>query len=118
MKTIFGITLCFVFCLASCNSVQAENWMRFRGGQGISTEKELPVKWSNTENIKWKMELPGKGWSSPIVFEEHIFITASTEEGVKASVLTAKMVALPGKQVHRQKPGPMRKQNHMPANGN
>ena len=89
MKTIFGITLCFVFCLASCNPVQAENWMRFRGptGQGISTEKELPVKWSNTENIKWKMELPGKGWSSPIVFEEHIFITASTEEGVSCQVI-------------------------------
>ena len=116
MKTIFGITLCFVFCLASCNSVQAENWMRFRGptGQGISTEKELPVTWSPTENIKWKTGLPGKGWSSPIVFEDHIFITASTEEGVSCQVIciNRKDGSIAWQtEVHRQKPGPMRKQN-------
>ncbi len=90
--------------------------MRFRGptGQGISSETKLPVTWSATKNIKWKTPLPGKGWSSPIVFEDHVFLTASTEEGVSCRVIcidrTDGSIAWTT-EVHRQKPGAMRKQN-------
>ena len=116
MKSILGISLCSLFCLAACDSVQAENWMRFRGptGQGLSNETNLPVTWSATENVKWKTSLPGKGWSSPIVFEDQIFLTASTEEGVSCQVicLNRKDGSVNWTtEVHRQKPGPMRKQN-------
>ena len=116
MKSILGILLCSLFCLAACDSVQAENWMRFRGptGQGLSNETNLPVTWSATESVKWKTSLPGKGWSSPIVYEDLIFLTASTEEGVSCQVicLNRKDGSVNWTtEVHRQKPGPMRKQN-------
>ena len=116
MKTIIGSTLCFAFCLTASDSAWGENWMRFRGptGQGISSEKKLPVTWSATENIKWKTSLPGKGWSSPIIFEEHVFLTASTEEGVSCRVICINRkdgTIAWTTEVHRQKTGPMRKQN-------
>jgi len=69
--------------------VAAEDWPRFRGptGQGISTETNLPLEWSATENIAWKTPLPGEGWSSPIVVGDRVFMTATTEEGVSCRVL-------------------------------
>ena len=116
MKTRIVLTLCFACLLIVCDSAKSENWMRFRGptGQGISTEAKLPVTWSATKNIKWKVSLPGKGWSSPIVFEDNVFITASSEEGVSCRVIciNRKDGSITWEtEVHRQKPGPMRKQN-------
>jgi outer membrane protein assembly factor BamB len=55
----------------------AVDWMQFRGpgGQGVSDDKGLPEKWSETENIVWKAELPGPGTSSPITVGNAIFVT-------------------------------------------
>jgi len=116
MKTRIGLILCFACWLTTCDSVWGENWMRFRGpaGQGISSESKLPVTWSATKNIKWKASLPGNGWSSPIVFEDYVFLTASSEEGVSCRVICVnrKDGSISwNTEVHRQKPGPMRKQN-------
>ena len=68
---------------------QAENWPTFRGpgGQGVSHETGLPLKWSGAENVAWKTPIPGEGWSSPIVFGDDVFLTAATEEGVSCRVL-------------------------------
>jgi outer membrane protein assembly factor BamB len=70
-------------------SASAENWPRFRGpsGQGISTEKNLPTEWSADSNIRWKTEIPGEGWSSPIVWGNHVFVTTITDEGTRCRVL-------------------------------
>jgi outer membrane protein assembly factor BamB len=55
----------------------AKDWPGFRGPSGQGTaEIELPLNWSSTENIAWKTKLPGPGASSPIVFGEHIYLTA------------------------------------------
>ena len=45
------------------------DWPEFRGttGQGISAAAGVPLKWGTTENVAWKVEIPGKGWSSPVV---------------------------------------------------
>lgn len=61
-------------------SVSAENWPQWRGpgGQGISTEKQLPTEWAPNKNIAWKTELPS-GHSSPIVWGDRIFVTAAIE---------------------------------------
>ncbi len=61
----------------------AENWPCFRGAtrQGISNEKNLPVEWSDANNIVWKTPIPGRGWSSPIVWGDRIYLTTATEEG-------------------------------------
>ena len=67
----------------------AENWPQFRGptGQGISTEKGLPTRWSPTENVAWKTPIPGEGWSSPIVWGDRVFVTAATDTGKNCHVL-------------------------------
>ena len=116
MKTRIGLTLCLACWLIVCDSAWGDNWMRFRGptGQGISSESNLPVTWSATKNIKWKASLPGTGWSSPIVFEDFVFLTASSEEGVSCRVICIHRkdgTIAWETEVHRQKPGPMRKQN-------
>jgi outer membrane protein assembly factor BamB len=61
----------------------AEDWPQFRGptGQGISTEHGLPLNWAEKQNIKWKVGVPGKGWSSPAIRGDRIWITTATEEG-------------------------------------
>lgn len=60
----------------------AENWPGWRGpsGDGISKEKDIPTQWSPTENIAWKTSVSGEGHSSPIVWENHVFLTTSLTE--------------------------------------
>jgi outer membrane protein assembly factor BamB len=69
--------------------VLAQDWPEFRGpgGQGHSAERGLPVTWSETKNVRWKVALPGKGWSSPAIQGERIWLTAATEEGKSLRVL-------------------------------
>lgn len=62
----------------------AENqWPCFRGptGQGIAIDKKFPLNWSQTENIIWKAELSGRGNSSPVIWENRIFITSASDDG-------------------------------------
>jgi outer membrane protein assembly factor BamB len=58
---------------------QAENWPEFRGptGQGHSSARGLPVRWSDTENVRWKKEIPGNAWSSPVVSNGLIYLTTA-----------------------------------------
>lgn len=68
----------------------AEDWPQFRGpsGQGLSTAKGLPVEWSDTKNVRWKVKVPGSGWSSPSVAGEHIWLTTATDNGASLRLLT------------------------------
>ena len=79
----------FALFLLIANAVNAQNWPQFRGpnGQGHSAETGLPLKWSATENIAWKTELPGESWSSPIVWGNYIFVTTATEAGTSCRVI-------------------------------
>ncbi|TWU56492.1 outer membrane biogenesis protein BamB [Rubripirellula tenax] len=63
----------------SADDVADQGWARFRGagGRGVSLA-DLPTKWSDTENLEWKTSLPGKGSSSPVVFENRIYLTSFT----------------------------------------
>ncbi|MBV9124641.1 MAG: PQQ-binding-like beta-propeller repeat protein [Planctomycetes bacterium] len=67
----------------------AENWPGFRGptGQGISSEKNLPLTWSLRENLAWRVDIPGVGWSSPIVWGDRVFVTSANPEGTSCHVL-------------------------------
>jgi outer membrane protein assembly factor BamB len=69
--------------------VFADNWPAWRGadGMGHSKEKDLPVKWSATENVKWKIDLPGPCNSTPIVWGDKVFLTQATEKGQKRSLM-------------------------------
>jgi len=64
-----------------------EKWPQFRGpgSMGVAEDPNLPDTWSATENVAWKTEIPGNGWSSPVVWGDNIFVTSvvSTVEGEK-----------------------------------
>jgi outer membrane protein assembly factor BamB len=66
----------------------AENWPQFRGprGDGTSMETNVPLRWSATQNVKWKAPLPGEGHSSPIVWERSVFVTAADEAGARSLI--------------------------------
>jgi len=70
-------------------TAHADNWPAWRGptGQGHSAEKNLPTKWSATENVRWKIELPDAGNSTPIVWGDKLFLTQATEKGKKRTLL-------------------------------
>jgi len=75
-------------CGSAAWAAVAGNWPSWRGdGSGISTETGLPIHWDSTTNIAWKTALPGEGNSSPIVWGDRIFLTASTDGGAKRHVL-------------------------------
>jgi len=59
------------------------DWPQFRGptGQGVSDERGLPLTWSENKNVRWKVAIPGRGWSSPVVQGDRIWLTTATEEG-------------------------------------
>jgi len=61
---------------------RAEEWPMWRGplGNGHSSESAIPLRWSNSENVAWKVPIPGKGHSSPIVWGNRIFLTTAIEE--------------------------------------
>ena len=73
MKTRF---LTLVVLAASAAGLLAKDWTRFRGdnGQGVSAEK-VPTEWSAEKNLKWKLDLPGMGSSSPVVVDNKVFVT-------------------------------------------
>jgi len=63
----------------SVSSVSAaDSWPQFRGpgSTGVVDDPKLPDKWSSTENVAWKTEIPGLGWSSPVVANDMIFLTS------------------------------------------
>ena len=65
------------------SSARLENWHQWRGptADGVAPYGEPPVQWSETKNIGWKTEIPGKGSSSPVVWEDRIFLLTSVPAG-------------------------------------
>ena len=61
---------------------EARDWPEFRGpsGQGHSTDRDLPVEWSESQNVSWKVAVPGLGWSSPVVADGRAWITTATRQ--------------------------------------
>ena len=55
-----------------------DQWPQFRGpdGSGVAEDPRLPERWSQTENVAWKTDIPGLGWSSPVVWGDRIFVTS------------------------------------------
>lgn len=66
----------------SRGGLRAEEWPEFRGptGQGHSTERNIPLEWSESRNIAWKTPLPGTGWSSPVVANGKVWLTAAVKD--------------------------------------
>ncbi|HEU4926540.1 MAG TPA: PQQ-binding-like beta-propeller repeat protein [Vicinamibacterales bacterium] len=79
MKHVVGTGLVAV---ATAATLSAENWPQWRGPakNGVSTERGLPLKWSTTENITWKLAMPGRSGSTPIIWGETIFLNIGTAD--------------------------------------
>lgn len=77
--------LTLLLALAATTAMAAENWPQFRGptGDGISTATGLPVTWSESKNVVWKTAIHDKGWSSPVIWGDQIWMTTALENGTK-----------------------------------
>lgn len=88
-----GGLLLGALALAAGLAAQAEqDWPQFRGprGDGHSSARALPLHWSATRNIAWSSEVPGQGWSSPVLAGGRIYLTSATDGASKDEVhLTA-----------------------------
>jgi outer membrane protein assembly factor BamB len=78
----FLSTYFFLNCQFTATAQQS-NWTHFRGSglDGISGERSVPVIWNDSLNILWKTRINGKGWSSPVVYDDQVWLTAATENG-------------------------------------
>jgi outer membrane protein assembly factor BamB len=114
MKRFRVAMLIPVLVLSLFAEIQAENWPGFRGPtrQGISSETGLPLRWSDTANVAWKTPIPGEGWSSPIVYDNRVFLTYTINDGVSCHLMCLNRTTgriLWDKEVHQQTP--TRKEN-------
>jgi outer membrane protein assembly factor BamB len=66
-----------------------ENWTSYRGptDQGLCGAADLPVRWSETENVVWKTPITGKAWSSPVIWGDRIWLSSAPEDGSSLSAL-------------------------------
>jgi len=73
----------FASLCALGGNAASDHWPQFRGpdAAGVSANARLPDKWSPTENVAWKRDLPGRSWSSPIVWGGKVFVTAVVNTG-------------------------------------
>ncbi len=75
-KQIVGI---ITVLMLSLSIAQAENWPQWRGPNlnGLSNEKNLPVKWTTEENVVWKVQMPGVTGSTPIIWRDRVFLNVA-----------------------------------------
>jgi len=80
--------LAAALALATLTTVQAQRasdvaWPQFRGpaGAGILDSAKLPTAWSATSNVVWKVEVQGRGWSSPVAWNDLVFVTSAISPG-------------------------------------
>ena len=69
--------------LAAGSTTAQDNWPAFRGAdsRGIGSNPGLPLHWSATENVEWKTDLPGRGWSCPVVWGKRVYLTTVVNLG-------------------------------------
>src|SRR5215475_14696554 len=75
--------VCALFFASPTVHGQDVDWPQFRGPNSnpVGAHKRLAERWSKTENVEWSQEIPGRGWSSPIVTGGRVYMTTVTTEG-------------------------------------
>jgi outer membrane protein assembly factor BamB len=75
---VLGLTV--VCGVTGLRGAAPSNWPQFRGQTGgvMADDPKLPERWSRTENIAWKVDVPGQGWGSPIVWGDYVFVTSAS----------------------------------------
>ncbi len=74
------------------------DWEQFRGptGQGIASADRLPTAWDQKKNVAWRKELPGKGWSSPVIVGGKVYLTTAVPQGKNYSLRALRLDAATG----------------------
>jgi outer membrane protein assembly factor BamB len=82
------LTLSLGFLILAATTALSGDWPEFRGptGQGHSSETGLPLEWSETNNVLWKVPVPGLGWSSPVIADGKVWVTSATIDSDLASL--------------------------------
>ena len=75
-------SLCLVILLAGTMHLPGQEWTQWRGPDrnGVQPQAVIPVEWSGTKNVQWKTPLPGMGISSPITWQDRIFVAAAERQ--------------------------------------
>jgi outer membrane protein assembly factor BamB len=85
LKSLFFVlpSLIIMLIVQYHAAAQQSGWTHFRGSNldGISKETGVPVTWNDSVNVLWKTKIPGKGWSSPVVLGDQVWLTTATEDG-------------------------------------
>jgi outer membrane protein assembly factor BamB len=78
----FALGVC-VLVASTPYAAAPSGWPQFRGpgGAGVADESTLPQRWSATDNVAWVVDVPGRGWSSPIVWRDRVFLTSAISSG-------------------------------------
>ena len=79
-----------MFCFGLAVTLQATNWPSWRGdlaGSGIVKDNSVPLEWGNKKNIRWRVPLPDRGNSSPVIWGDKVFITQAIEAEKRRSVM-------------------------------
>ena len=90
MSRLFRFTGLVALCVGWAVSSQAGNWPSWRGdqaGSGIVRDGEIPLKWDTKKNVRWRVPLPDRGNSSPIIWGNKVFITQATDADKRRSVM-------------------------------
>ncbi len=89
IRTVIGVATlaCALFIVSPAIHGQNIAWPQFRGPESnpVGAHAKLADRWSKTENVEWRQEIPGRGWSSPIVSGGKIYLTSATTEGKSKS---------------------------------
>ncbi len=99
-RKFLPIFLAIGFCTTLVDDANAQqNWPEFRGptADGHADEAKLPVEFDESK-ISWQLPIHGKGWSSPVIWDDQIWLTTATEDGKKMSVIGVDLES--GKKIH------------------
>jgi outer membrane protein assembly factor BamB len=101
---VIGVILVTSAVAATSTNPEAERfWPQWRGpyATGVSQHADPPVEWSETKNIRWKIEIPGRGSGTPVVWGDHVFLLTAVPAGVEGAASHAPRGGLNPRGVHR-----------------
>ena len=87
MRYLFALGI-LVTMIIGLQAEETANWPQFRGSgaRGVAKGKGLPTTWSTTENVKWCVPVPGRGWSSPVIWGDKVFLSSAISTGKEKTV--------------------------------
>ena len=83
LSRAMAVVACLTLLALAGPAAGQQQWPKFRGpaAGAVPDDPNLPEQWSETENVVWKTAIPGLGWSSPVVWDDHVFLTSAVSAG-------------------------------------